>query len=108
MSSATGNDQSAKNLGRSGRSLSDPTIGFFTLSNGLAPDVLDALLAAGITTPEVEILVQFPDTTNTLRQLSSLALDGITSFTLVRDEDMTANTLDFAVSNGDGRYLPSL
>lgn len=113
----SGNDVVAFNKGRHPRPVTDPTIGAFSpITNRIVETILRDLLARGITLPCVEILVQYPLPSNiglaTDVQLANaaqaLALDGIISVTITRNEDPTSDTLDFSVSNGDGRYLPPL
>ncbi len=68
--------------------------------------ILAAILAAQSRDAVAEIIVQGPNPLNTQQIGSMLMLDGVTKVSVQRNEDATADTVDYEIANPDGRYSP--
>lgn len=69
-------------------------------------NTLASLLALSSRRVVAEVLVQFPNPANNLQASSQILMDGVTKLTVTRNEEMTSDTIDLEVANGDGRYTP--
>lgn len=67
---------------------------------------LAAILAKSSRNAIVEIAVQMPNPFNSTQASSQIILDGVKSLTITKNEEPTSDTIDFEISNPDGRYSP--
>jgi len=72
---------------------------------GGSPNIL-ALMAANIRIPIVEVIVQYPNPSNSLVQGGQLVLDGVLDIQIHRNEEPSSDTFDLTIANVDGRYSP--
>lgn len=64
------------------------------------------LLSLPYRIPMVEVVVQYPNPSNTLQQGAQLMLDCITDIRIIRNQDASSDSLDITIVAPDTRYSP--